>query len=409
MRRHFMATVVARALGSCLQAIMLVLLARTVEQAIFGLANALLGLGAIAAVLADLGLTTYIVKVWAFDRDAERVVRALRISNYAAIVLAVALTALFAAAAYVYRTPLYLCFLAIWIALEKCTEAYLSVHTAEQRVLAPSASIILRRVIPLALFAALLRAGLDPLLAFVASLTLGGFIGQAHACLALPKFFRKAKSSVRPRTVLRECGTFGFATLASQIRNADTFIVSLFAGLAASGSFAAATKLTIPIYLVASAVALSIMPGVARAGATAVKRIAYILIGATCASIILLAVVSPWLEQLMTLVYGPAYADRGSLLWLVLVGTVFGGVGFPLAALLQSIGRAATVAMIEVGSALLVVLGMSVGAAAAGATGAAIGAIAAQVVRAGLLVVLLLISHPTPAKAESVSPEGAIR
>lgn len=409
VRRQVMVTVLARGFGSCLQAILLVLLARAVDQTLFGLTNALLGLGAIAAVLADLGITAYIVRTWSFDRDPQRVIRALRIGNATALVLALVLTAAFAAASAAVNAPFYLCFIAAWISFEKCTETYLSVHSAEQRTLIPAVSIVLRRALPLAIFAGLLFFSVEALLALVVSLCLGGLVGQFHGYYALPKFLRAKTTEFSAKVVLSESQAFGIATLASQVRNADTFLVSLFAGLAVSGVFAAAMKLTIPIYLVASAVALSIMPGVAKAGKKAVLRIAVILVSGGCLGVVGLVAVRPWLDPVMTWIYGPAYSGSGLLLCLVLSGTLVGAVGFPLAALLQAVNLTRGVAFIEVAGALMVIAGIGAGAVFGGAAGAAVGALVAQSVRAALLIIRLLIWRSTSVSPTEVSREGVAR
>lgn len=409
MRRQVVMTVLARGLGSCLQAVLLVLLARTVDQTLFGLTNALLGLGAIASVLADLGITAYIVRTWAFDRDPERVIRALRVSNITAIVLAMVLTAAFVVATSALNAPFYLSFVGVWIAFEKCTEAYLSVHSAEQRTLTPSVSIILRRTLPLSLFATAIFYKGDTVVALVISLCLGGLAGQLHAYLSLPKALRGKTTGISSRVVLSESRALGVAWLASQVRNADVFLVSLFAGLAASGAFAAAMKLTIPVYLVASAVALAIIPGVAKAGKTRVLRIAVILVCGVCIGVAGLAGVQPWLDPVMAWIYGPAYLGTGLLLCLVLVGTLVGAVGFPLSALLQAVNLARPVAVIEVVGALMVVAGISAGALWGGALGAAFGALVAQAVRAVLLIIRLLVWRSTSVSPTEASREGVAR
>lgn len=409
MRRQFMATVVARGIGSCLQAILLVFFARAVDQSVFGLTNALLGLGAIAAVLADLGITTYIVRMWAFDRDRARVVRALRISNASALALGLVLTALFAWASHAFDGPAAVGLVAVWIALEKCTETYLSVHSAEQSTLVPGVSILLRRIIPLALFAALIQANGDAVIALIASLVVGGLAGQVHAHFSLPKFLRVRKTLVPARVVLSESRSFGIATLASQIRNADTFLVSLCAGLAASGAFAAATKLTIPIYLVASAVALSVIPGVAKAGRSAVLRIAVILVSGMFVGAAALVAVRPWLDPVMSWIYGPTYTGAGWLLYLILSATLVAALGFPLAALLQAVGLTRAVAIIETVGALLVVAGLVIGASLGGSSGAAVGALIAQLLRVALLIIKLLIWRSTSVSSPEACREGVAR
>lgn len=409
VRRQVLLTVLARGLGSCLQAILLVMLARTVDQTLFGLTNALLGLGAIVSVLADLGITAYIVRTWSFDREPERVIRALRVGNTSAIILGLVLTVAFAVAAMALNAPFYLCFVAVWIAFEKCTEAYLSVHSAEQRTLTPAVSIILRRTIPLALFATVVLYEGDAVAALVMSLCFGGLAGQLHAYHSLPKSLRGKTASISSREVLSESRAFGVATLASQIRNADTFLVSMFAGLAASGAFAAAMKLTIPIYLVASAVALSIIPGVAKSGKKGVLRIAVISVCGVFMGVLGLAGIRLWLDPVMAWIYGPAYAGTGLLLCLVLSGTLVGALGFPLAALLQAVNLTRAVAVIEVAGALMVIVGISAGALLGGAVGAAIGALAAQAVRAVLLITKLLIWKSTSVSPVVVSREGVAR
>lgn len=410
MRRQFLMIIIARGLGSLLQAVLLVAYARAVDPAVFGLTNALLGIAAIASVVFDLGITTYIVRIWAFEGVPEKVAVALKIARWTSVAVGIIFSSIFAFGSVLGQAPWHLGLIAIWIALEKNVESYLSIHIAKQDVVRPAVSIMIRRIVPLAIYLALSILGYDGVTALIVALCAGGALGQLHVSLTLPLEIRSASTRIPMFSIIRKSRSFGIANLASQLRNADVFIVTMVAGLIAGGSFAAATKLTIPIYLVASALSSAVMPAIAKVGHAGVGRIAVGLYGALGLGVGGIFLIRPWLDALMVRIFGEEYQGAGQLLFLILLGTIVASVGFPVAALLQSVGLSSAVARIEGATAILVLAGIITGTLASGVEGGATAALCAQLVRAVWLSLRLFIWKCSLSRSLPViHKEGAIR
>lgn len=76
MRRQFAVLTAARAIGSLLQAISFVILGRTLDIEMLGIAAAIVGLGALLAIGFDVGLQAYLSRERARG-ETERVVAAV--------------------------------------------------------------------------------------------------------------------------------------------------------------------------------------------------------------------------------------------------------------------------------------------------------------------------------------------
>jgi O-antigen/teichoic acid export membrane protein len=403
LKRQAAWLLISRGSGSLCQAVLLALFARAVVPAVFGQANSVMGIAVFFGVIADFGLSTYVVKVHAIDNDLAKVASALRANRYSTVIFAALLSIAYLALAIPLGLNLWLVLVIIWVALDKNVEAQMSVFIARRANLTIAISIGTRRLIPILLFLGLSALKLDPELAFGASLVSGLIVGEIHMTRALRHAFSaRDEKRIAVSKTLREALPYSLANVTSQARNLDTAIVSLAASAAAAGLFAASSKTAIPVFLVAAAVATSIMPAVASGGLGFSRRLLWALLGGLVIGCLATLAFLPLAGEVMSLIYGTPYSSAGGLLVLVVIGTLFAAATSPLATLTQAHGGAGPTALIGLIFAPVLLLSLLVAAYFDGAYGAAWAGLAVQAARTVVMVVLLLrflrIEHPAESR-----------
>lgn len=386
VRRQATWLLLSRGIGSLSQALLFVLLARSVDATVFGKANALLGIAIFIGVIADLGLSTYIVKAYALDQNLNKVFVALRLNKISTAAYAVILSSAYLILSLFVGLDPWLALVICWVALDKNIEAQLSVCIAKQDVAAIALSIAIRRFIPLGMFIGCSFLPLDPIINFGLSLVVGSVVGEVH----IERWVRrsgelKVQDTHTKGEVLRDALPYSLTNISGQARNLDTAIVSAFSSSIQAASFAAASKVAVPIFLLASAIASSVMPAVANGGHYFSTKLLRALMGGVFASCVLSLAVLPFSNTLMALIFGETYSHAGSLFVLVVIGTIFAAVVSPLAALVQAHGGAGGMAKLGLIFAPLLLISMVAGSLLAGAFGAAWGALIVQAVRAGVM------------------------
>lgn len=352
-----------------------------------------------AGVVSDLGIATYLVKALAIDRDPSGARTALRLNTIGSAVLVVigftALTLL----AFREHWPLSIGALAVWVGLEKNIEAQLSLYISKQLVFVPTVSVAIRRVIPVLLYLILTQIiDLDADTAFATSLCIGGIFGTFHATIASKSPAVRITQPKAPITqVLRRATPFLITNCATQVRNLDVPIVATFSGSFAAGIYSAAMRLSTPIFLVASSIATSIIPGVGKEGITkAVQLVHYMMLIATAMATLVL-LMTPIAGPLMSLIYGSAYQPFGFVLVLIIAGTLFNSLLFPLTALIQAAGKTRVAALINALVAVVLIGALAFGSILGGIQGAALGYLASQVVAVSTVYLLFRMSATRPA------------
>ncbi|TDW29786.1 hypothetical protein [Cryobacterium psychrophilum] len=367
-----------------------VLFARSVDSGLFGEVNALIGIAAFLGVMADLGLSTFIVKAFAVDRDISRVAAALRINQVSTSIFALLLSALYLVACSAVGWTPWAVLVIAWVAFEKNVEAQLGVFIAQQAVVTPAVSIAIRRILPVLCFISLSSFDLASELTFGISLLVGSFGGALHAHFSIRRQSQFWETeTIAWRLILREALPYSLTNIASQARNLDIPIVALLSGTSSAGIMAAASKVSIPIFLVASAIGSAVMPAVARGGLQFSRRLlAYLSVGTIVATVMAICAL-PWSNAIMGVLFGSGYSDAGNLLVLVVVGTIFAAVASPLSSLAQAYRGAHATAVIGLIFGVALLAGVAMGSLVAGVEGAAWAALAVQFLRVISMVVLV--------------------
>lgn len=389
----------SRVVASLLQAVMLVLLARSIGPSEFGRVSLVLSACAFVMVFSDFGMATMLSRARSRGDD-ELVTAILRANRLFTIVATAGLLACAGMAALAGVLPGVLLLLPVAAGLEKNVDVALSVAVADGRIGATAMSLVIRRSVAMLFFVSAWAGGADPLAAYAAGLALGALAAQAH----MRTWLRVAPA--RPlglRVVLRQAVPFFVSSVAMQSRTLDVSIVAWVAGVSAAGTYSAASRLVSPFLIVASVASALVMPYSVRADTREVNRLVRILAGVGvvgCAAVLPLASFAP---DVMRLVYGADFGPGGAaLFWLALAFPLVAVIS-PLEAVLQSKGHEKRVAHASSVFAVVTLGATTVGAVVGGGSGAAAATCVAFGVR--FVVFVLLADRLVPATTRAALPD----
>lgn len=217
-----------------------------------------------------------------------------------------------------------------------------------------AAAVLIEKVATAAVFFLLLAFGTEPISALWSSLFLGG-LSSALLCWQLtPKRNRPPLILRRGTNPWTASGHYGIATVALTAQSLDVPILTVFGGASAAGVYAAVSRWTQPMSLLAGAFSSASAPHIAKAHSAheawqSAKKSIWLLWVAVglCVTI---AVIAPTIVD--TLI-GSSYVGAGDVLRVLAVSTVFAIANQPLYVFLQARGFDRPIAMITIMSVLL--------------------------------------------------------
>lgn len=403
VRRQFGGILVSRALGSAFQALALILLARSVTPAVFGVVNVVIAVVGFVLVVTGLGMSIFVP--WARARgEHDDVARALQVNSWSNAASALLLVPVLAAWAASSGQPVAVALIGLSLALERNVDTWLGVPIADGESRVAVVSILLRRTLTLAVLVPTLLLGGDPVLGLTAGLTLGAVAGQVHVRVQVGR----PAGEARPRrvgSVVARAVPFLVSNATGQARSLDVSVVAAVAGPAAAGVYAAVTKLVQPILLVPQALGTVLVPHATRLDAAGARRLGGRAALACLAALVVASPLVVWREEVVVLVLGPQYRGAGTTFAVALGAVVLIAWAMTIGAVLQGRGRQRLVAWFGTGAALLTLLGVALGARWGGPTGAAAGLALSWLLYAVALAAVL----GSPARGEqglSTDPPG---
>lgn len=394
LRVQFLVLLVARVLGSALQAVALVLLARSVTPDVFGVVNAVIAVVGIVLVATGLGMSLLVPRARAAG-DADEVAAGLRMNLWSNLATAVVLVVGLGLYTGVRDLPVGVLLIGLSLALERNVDTILGVPVADGDSRTPAASMLLRRTVSLLVLVPALVVGVDPVWAFTCGLLAGALAAQVHIRRVVVA--GGDASAVPPGELLRRAAPFLVSNLSVQARSLDTAVVATVLGPAAAGAYAAAAKLVQPLLLVPLTLAGVVMPRAAQLASAEARRLARRLVVASLASGLVVLPVVVLAEPLVVLVMGEQYAGSGPVLAWSAAALPFIAMSASLGALLQGRGRERLIAVVSAAFAVLGLAGMAIGAAAGGIVAAAAALSVLTVVRCLVLGVFVVRLGRTPA------------
>lgn len=378
LRVQFLALLVSRALGSALQAVALVLLARSVTPDVFGVVNAVIAVVGIVLVATGLGMSLLVPRARAAG-DVDEVAAGLRMNLWSNLGTAVVLVVGLGLYTGLQDLPLGVLLIGLSLALERNVDTILGIPIADGDARTPATSMLLRRTVSLLVLVPALVVGVDPVWAFTCGLLAGGVAAQVHIRRVVVA--GGDASAVPSGALLRRAAPFLVSNLSAQARTLDTAVVATVLDPASAGAYAAAAKLVQPLLLVPQTLAGVVMPRAAQMGPAEARHLAGRLVAVSVASVLLVLPVVLLAEPLVVLVMGEQYAGSGPVLAWSVASLPFIAMASSLGALLQGQGRERFVAVVSAVFAVLVVAGIALGAVVGGIVGAAVALSVVAVVR----------------------------
>lgn len=385
--RQFAGVFVSRGLGSALQAVALVILARSVSPAVFGAVSAVIAVVGFVLVVTGGGMSIFVP--WARARaEHDAVAAALRFNSWSNVLSALVLVPAIAWWATSSATPLAVALVGLSLALERNVDTWLGVPIADGESKVAVVSVLVRRVGCLLVMIPVILAGGDPVLALGAGLVTGALAAQWHVRRAVRGLEGDA-SVLGVRAILGRAAPFLVANVTGQARTLDVGVVSLVGGPLAAGVYAAANKLVQPALLVPQALSTVLVPHSTRLDPSSARRLGVRLAAGLVACAVLAVPLVVWREQVVVLILGEQYRGAGLTFAVALAGVGFVAWAATVAAVLQGQGRQKLVARLGVLFAILSLGGVAGGAASWGPTGAAAGLTVSWAAYAVVLAVLL--------------------
>ncbi|MBM0278549.1 O-antigen ligase family protein [Micromonospora tarensis] len=359
----------SRIVGSGLQAVAMVLLARYVDPRGFGAFGGYFGAVAFLAVVADAGVSTALLRWRALGRDAA--VRAgLRLNvltTVGGLVVAAALGLGLTAGT---MAPWIAVLLAAGWMLDKNVETMLSLAIADGRMGHAVVSILGRKAVQVAIFVAAVELGGEPFAALAYGLLAASVLGLVHVRFAVRIPGTAASADVW--RALLDARAYLVSNVSAQARVLDATVVSLVVPGVGAGLYAAASRIFSPFVSIPSALSAVLVPHSATARGGEARRLFWrtnlvvvLVVGAV--SVVGIAA-APWLAELL---FGQTYSKAGVVIAVMLAGVPSFCASSPCGAVLQGVGRGALVAKIGVLSAAALLITVAGGAALFGAVGAA--------------------------------------
>ena len=368
--QQFAWTSSARVVAAVLQAVLLILVARSVSSAEFGLLASVLGVATVVQTAFDVGVQTFVSRERAASPESGAIATALRFNTLSSASMAVfAVLVLLAAGT---SSSLFLFFLplAIWVSAERTADVRLAIAFADGDVRVNAFNLLARRLTAIVLLVALLYLAVEPLLAYSVAVALAAVASAIFA----NAYVRKrvvTRSDMSFRKLIRLSWPYWVHSVATQARNLDAAIVTLVAGSTQAGYFSVASRLTGPLRILPSSLESVLLPNAARAATSGMRPLARLAAIATLICVGVYAVVfaaTPWA---LPVLLGDSYAGSVPALMIVVAGLPFAAAGSLYSSLLQGAGHKHFVATVSVCSSTLCLLAVAAFGFVWGAIGAA--------------------------------------
>lgn len=390
-----------RLAGALIQAGSMALLARWIGPAEFGLFASVYGAALIVQTIIDLGLTTYIVRLRAIEPTSEYLKSALsvvsRVSFATGIVgVLVAFLLSWHDARFIPFVPF-----AVWVAVDRQVETWLAIPLADGDTVQNALSLITRRGISFSVMIGAVFVGIDPLLGY----TVGLACGSALSCILVMEKnrvpFRRFK--VPAREVIRAARPYWANSVATQLRNLDTLVVTLVAGPTQGGYYGAASRLTTPLRIVPTSFAQVLMPAAARTGRSGRKELIRGIAKLMAATAVLFGLVALLIPFAVPIILGEGFSGSVVMIQIVCGGLVFAAISSQMNALLQAWGRSRSVAVISAVTSCACLGAVAAMALWWGGVGGAVALTSSYVVQVVLLAGVFVLHERKEIRCESLT------
>lgn len=379
----------SRLAAALIQALSLILVARQVGPADFGILAAFMGIVIVLQALFDFGLSTYITRLRAECPESPLITIAIKIFQYAGLVLLVVTVGSAVGVSLVSQRPWWLLIaLAAAGYFERQCDVRLTIAMADGEVWKNSLTLLVRRILTMLLLLAMLQTGLNSIASF----------GIASLAGAIASFVLSHKFVVieNPKTWAKWCHVmdifsvskfFWTNSLGVQFRNLDVILVASLATPMVAGYYGAIARSLNPLLLLSTSVATVLLPIAVKSKNSHSKSLygsISVVLGLVC---ILYAILAINAAAIVEVAFGPSFGPATTGFQIVLLGLCFASASSMQTALLQAHGKERIAGHVSVCTAVMALMGVGVGVLVGGVTGAAAGLAGSFVVQSILLLI----------------------
>jgi O-antigen/teichoic acid export membrane protein len=377
--------VASRIVGSGLQAVILALLARWAGPESFGVTSAVLGVGVAISSAGDLGLGQYVVRVRSRDPRGTEVSAVLKLAGRTSWLVGVVLAVLLGAVGMFSPLVLATIPLALWATMEKISNSWLGVATADGRTYINTIVILVRRGVALAAFTACVALHVPATMAFSTSCAFASALG---ALIGREAMLATVAHGPHPRAdLLRKSWPFWLNSAAGQARGLDVAVVGALGGAVAAGIYSVPARMMSPLRLVPDSLATLLMTSASRDDRRALRSLLTAAVAVATLIGVGLAGLAWLAGPIIEITVGSQYLSATVPLQIFTVGVWAAGASSLAVGLLQGWGSEHYVGVLDVYVTILLLVGAGIGAALGGAAMAAAAASAAYVLNAVVLLI----------------------
>ncbi len=355
VKQQVSALFAARVIAAISQAMLFVVLARSISPADFGALSAIIATTMVLAVVADFGAPPILARAVATESwDLGRAV--LRLNRLTTAALATVLIPSTAMVASHLGLSAVVGLVGLAMALDKNAETQCSVPIAQGSTWLAASNVVLRRVPALITFVGLSAlTAIGPIVSYVCGVLVAQVAGQIQCAfwMRLP-----IGPQVPLRSAIRSCAPFFVSNVAGQARNLDVPIVAAAAGQAAGGIYSAASRLSGPLLLLPGVLATIVLPHSSNASWQRARRLGYQLTLLHVAFTIATVPFAVLADDLIEAAFGSDYDGAGTAFALLLLGIFPSGLASVLGGVLQGQRHERFVAANGVSFAALTILAM---------------------------------------------------
>lgn len=380
----------SRVVSTVFQAVSMALLARWAGPEAFGITSAVLGVAVAISSAGDFGLGQYVVLVRARDPRSTEVSAILRLSTkttsgvcavFGVVLLLVGLWL----PAILITVPL-----AVWAALERVSNSWLGVATADGRTYVNAVAHLIRRGAAVLLLVGLVAGGVGAPAAFCLAYAIAAGLGTLVTCRVLcPSIV--VGGADRAVELIRRAWPFWLNSAAGQARGLDVAVVGALGGPLIAGIYSVPARMMGPLRLIPDSLAMLLLTSASRNDRRAVRTLVWAAAVVAAGMCVGLAVLAWFARPIIELALGPVYLPATLPLQVFCVGVGAASVSSLIIGLLQGWGSERYVGVLDVYVTVFLLAGAAVGAALGGATLAAAVVSLAYVSNTVLLIARVLI------------------
>lgn len=365
----------SRLVAALLQALSLIVVARQVGPADFGILAAFMGVVIVLQALFDFGLSTYITRLRAENASSSGITIAVKIYQYVGLVLLVVTFGCAVSVSLVNQRPWWLLIaLAAAGYLERQCDVRLTIAMADGEVWKNSITLLTRRIITLFLLLALMQTEINSIASFGLASLVGAIVsfGLSHKFVVLEKHKDWAKWC-HVTGIFSVSKFFWANSLGAQFRNLDVIVVAILATPTVAGYYGAIARSLNPLLLLSTSVATVLLPIAVKSRSMHSKSLygsIAVVLGFVCMLYVILAFNS---GKVVELAFGPSFEPATTGFQIVLLGLCFASASSIQTSLLQASGRERIAGHVSVCTAIMALIGVAGGVFLGGITGAAAG------------------------------------